>query len=104
MHGGERLLDIDARVGRQGEPHLAAPGQDVGSDNGAQLGQQHGDSRSVVLRRSVAPERLGQLVAADPAGLLEHEVGEEDAPLAAREPLLQTDPRNSTTRCPQSWT
>ena len=44
----------------------------------------------MVPRSRVAPDRLGQLVAADSAGPVEHEVREERAALAAREPLLDT--------------
>jgi predicted small metal-binding protein len=46
----------------------------------------------MVLRRRLTPQRLGQLIAAHRSGVLEHEVGEEDAALPARKPLLQTTP------------
>ena len=92
VHGGERLLDVDPRVGRQREAHLAAPGQHVGSDGGAQLGQQHGQRRGVVLRRSVAPRAPRSARRGRPARALEHEVGEERAALPARDALLHTAP------------
>ena len=92
MHGGQRLFDVDSGVGRQGQTHLAPPDQDVGADGGAQLGEQHGECLGVVLRRRAGPDRLDQLVAADRAGPLEHEIREQRAALPAREPLLDTTP------------
>ena len=37
MQGGQRLLDVDARVGRQGDVHAASTGEDVRPYGGAQL-------------------------------------------------------------------
>jgi len=85
MQGGQRLLDIDAGAGRQRHVHAAATDQDARSDRGAQLGQEHGERRGVGGRRVAGPERLDQLVAADRARPLEHEVREQRATLTAGE-------------------
>ena len=57
-YGGQRLLDIDARIRRQDDVHTASTGEDVRPHDGAQLGQQHGERRGTVGRQVAGPDRL----------------------------------------------
>src|SRR3954447_15165968 len=88
MQRGQRLFDIDAGVGRQGDAHAAATGEYVRPHRGAQLRQQHSERRGRGGRLPAGPDRLDQLVAADRARPLEHEVREEHATLPAGKALL----------------
>jgi predicted small metal-binding protein len=92
VHGGQRLFDVDPGTGREDEAHGAASREDVRADGGAQLREQHGERLGAVPGGRVAPDRLGQLVAADGARPVEHEVREQRAALTAREPLLDARP------------
>jgi predicted peroxiredoxin len=79
-----RRLDVDPRLGGEGETHLAAP---VEREHAPQLRQQRAER---VARRGIDPERLGELVARHGPEPVDGEVREREPPLPAGQLGLDT--------------
>ena len=92
VHGGERRLDVDPRIGGRVTRTLAAPSRTPAPTAARSFDSSTVSAWAWFFGGVAGPERLGQLVAAGLARALEHEVGEQRAALPAREAVLDAAP------------
>ena len=92
MQSLECCLYVDEGVLRQHELELRSPGQELGSHRVAQLREQYAQPRVVVGPRLLAVDGRQQLVAVDATEPVEHEVGEQQAPVGTRQRVLDASP------------
>ena len=92
MQPVERSFDVDERVGREHDVDLRSSGHQLGADDAAELRQEDAEPGVVVGHRLLAVDRVQQLVAADAAKAVEHEVGEEQLPLGPGQRVFDTPP------------
>ena len=89
---GARGLDVHDDGALKLQAQLAAPGQHAFAQRAAQLRQQRAQRGVGRGGRALGPQRVDELVARAAATAIEHEVGEQQAPLAPREPCVQSMP------------
>ena len=89
---GARDLDVHRDGALEPQPQLAAPGQHAFAQRAAQLRQQRAQRGVGGGGRTFGPQRVDELVARAAATTIEHEVGEQQTPLAPGEPCVQSMP------------
>ena len=90
MQSFKRRFDVDEGVPRQYELDLRSSGQELGTHDAAQLREQDAQPRVVVGRRVLAVDGRQQLVAVHPTEPVEHQVGEQQAPVGTRQRVLDS--------------
>ena len=93
-------LDVDPAVVVELEHELPASAQRIGSEHASQPRQDRVQRGLRGARRLLGPQHRGELVAADRTLVIEHEIGEHFAPLAAGELSFDPVPARSTVRPP----
>ena len=96
-------LCVDERSRRQQQLDLGPPAEAVGAEALTQLGQQHAQRTPGLGGDVLAPAGDQQVLAGHRPAAVEREIGEQDSPSAAGQPVFDADPSMTTTYRPQSW-
>src|SRR5919106_1575423 len=89
VHAGAGCLEVDPRVRREDEPHLALPHQRLGAENTPQLREERRERGLCGARRVGRPERVREFVPSKRSRAVGREVDEEKTALTAGKGALE---------------